>query len=77
MAEGEKNAVERYFDKPTLAKGAPAYAVSLSDLSGWNMNDLVLLLTIVYTLLLIVKTIPSAAAAVQYILSKIHARTRK
>lgn len=77
MAEGEKNAVERYFDKPTLAKGAPAYAVSAWDLTGWNMNDIVLMLTAVYTLLLIVKALPGAAAAIQFILSKIHARGKK
>lgn len=77
MADAEKSAFERYFDKPTLAKGSPAYAVSIGELTGWNLNDLVLLLTIVYTLLLIVKTLPSAAAAVQYILSKFHARHRR
>ena len=45
--------VAAFFAKPTIAKAAPAYGVTAAEFCGFSLNDVLIMLTIIYTLLLL------------------------
>lgn len=47
-----------YISQPTLAKGAPSYLVSGANALGINMSDLVTVITMLYTVVLLIGAIP-------------------
>lgn len=66
-----------FFSTPTLAKGAPSIGVAGMDFMGLSLNELLQLVTLIYTILLLVGAIPKAAAGIQFLLSKLHDRVSK
>lgn len=66
-----------FFSTPTLAKGAPSIGVAGMDFMGLSLNELLQLVTLIYTILLLVGAIPKAAAGIQFLLSKLHDMANK
>ena len=58
-----------FFAKPTIAKAAPAYGVTAAEFCGFSLNDVLIMLTIIYTLLLLLNALPGAWNGVKFLLN--------
>lgn len=64
-----------FFSTPTLAKGTPSITVAAMDFLGLNLSDLLTLVTIVYTLCLLLGALPKAVQGVAFVMHWL--KTRK
>lgn len=69
-------AVVAFFAKPTIAKAAPAYGVTAAEFCGFSLNDVLIMLTIIYTLLLLFNALPGAWNGVKFLLNARYRRDR-
>ena len=67
--------VAAFFAKPTIAKAAPAYGVT-AEFCGFSLNDVLIMLTIIYTLLLLFNALPGAWNGVKFLLNARYRRDR-
>ena len=65
-----------FFAKPTIAKAAPAYGVTAAEFCGFSLNVLIML-TIIYTLLLLLNALPGAWNGVKFLLNARYRRDRE
>ena len=66
-----------FFAKPTIAKAAPAYGVTAAEFCGFSLNDVLIMLTIIYTLLLLLTALPGAWNGVKFLLNARYRRDRE
>ena len=66
-----------FFAKPTIAKAAPAYGVTAAEFCGFSLNDVLIMLTIIYTLLLLFNALPGAWNGVKFLLNARYRRDRE
>ena len=69
--------VAAFFAKPTIAKAAPAYGVTAAEFCGFSLNDVLIMLTIIYTLLLLFNALPGAWNGVKFLLNARYRRDRE
>ena len=69
--------VAAFFAKPTIAKAAPAYGVTAAEVCGFSLNDVLIMLTIIYTLLLLFNALPGAWTGVKFLLNARYRRDRE
>lgn len=74
---GVLNSIAAFFTEPTFRKGTPAYAVSGCNLINVSLPDMVTLLTLIYTIVLLIGAIPGIWKTWDFFKQRRHKDDRK